>query len=274
MQRYKFIDENKEHLHTLDGKPLKGTTTVLNVLAKTLTWWASGLAVAELGWIKKVDERESTKEEVIANGIARLNAAEKKRVEISNMAVLPYLALLDKAYKAHSVKLDKSADKGTDMHSYLEMYVKECIEKLGGVPCLVEKPEVPAVSLFAEWAVKNVKRFLASEGHGYNERLWVGGKFDLLYEDNEGRLVILDFKSAKQAYMSHFLQCAGNDLQISDSGVLDKDGNELIKLEKSIAYYGVFPFGMAKPEPQFYFDVESAKIGFEACVTLDKIINK
>ena len=47
--RYRFIDENGKHLHTLDGIPLIGTSTAVQVLGKGgLTWWAAELAaVAE-----------------------------------------------------------------------------------------------------------------------------------------------------------------------------------------------------------------------------------
>lgn len=264
MNRYKFIDERKEHLHTLDGKPLKGTTTVLSVLAKVLTWWASGLAVGEFGWTNPKE----------VSGDERMVVATTRHAEIKELNPDEYLALLDKAYKAHSVRLSKTADAGTDMHSELEKYVKWCISNNDGIPTIAEGSAIPQVKIFADWAIKNVVKFLAAEGHGYNERLWVGGKFDLLYEDKENRLVVMDFKSKKEAYMSDFFQCAGNDLQISESGVLDKDGNELLKLQRSVAYYGIFPFGMKNPEPQFHFDVDGAKRGFEYCVGLHKLINK
>jgi len=40
---YKFIDANKEHLHTLDDKPLIGTTTLLKeVHPPMLSWYGSG----------------------------------------------------------------------------------------------------------------------------------------------------------------------------------------------------------------------------------------
>ena len=250
----------------LDQKPLIGTTTALNVLAKPLTWWASGLAVAELGWV-------NPKEAILSS---RIFAASDKLDEIKKLSADEYLALLDKAYKAHSVKLDKSADKGVDMHAGLENYVKNCVKLFKGKPRVEgDEPEVlTPVDIFARWAVKNVKRFIASEGYGYNERLWVGGVFDLLAEDNEGRLFIMDFKSAKDAYMSHFFQCAGNDLQITESGVLDKDGNTIFDLKgRTIDYYGVFPFGMKNPEPQFHFDTAGAKEGFEHCVALHKLLN-
>lgn len=261
MNRYNFDEAN--HIHKLDGKPLIGTTTALNVLAKTLTWWASGLAVKEFGW---TNSKEVDKE-------TRLNTAGIVLNEVAQMTTEEYLSKLDKAYKAHSVKLDKSADAGTDMHKELEKYVKVCIEINGGVPMLVDTDH-EAVKIFSAWALENVKRFIVSEGHAYSEKLWVGGIMDLMYEDKEGRLVILDFKSAKEAYMSHFFQCAGNDLEASESGVLDKDGNVIYDLKgRAVEYYGVFPFGAKNPKPEFYYDTTKARQGFENCVSLHKIIN-
>ena len=37
----------------------------VGVLMKILNWWASGLACSKFGWIKKLDTRKSTKEEII-----------------------------------------------------------------------------------------------------------------------------------------------------------------------------------------------------------------
>lgn len=280
--RYKFDDSldqkgKKKHLHTLDGKPLIGTTTALKVIAKVLTWWASGLAVAEFGWLKKLDTRKNTKEEVGKNAADRLARAEEYQKKIAALSPEEYLKLLDKGYAAHANNLDKSADKGTDMHKELENYARACIEKNNGNPDYRAKPdfeEFEQVKIFRNWAMKNVKRFIAVEGHGYSEILWVGCIFDVLYEDMEGQLVILDHKSSKEVYMSQFLQCAGNDIQISENGVLDKDGRLVYQLEKPIEYYAVFPFGAENPEPEFYYDTEEAKEGFKAALKLNSIVNK
>lgn len=137
MNRYKFLNENDEHLHTLDGKPLIGTSTALKVLAKPLTWWAAGLAVAELGWVKEVktwDKPKPTKEDIEKNKIARLLAAELGLEKIKNMDPKEFLALLDIAYKAHSTNLKKTAGAGTDLHLELSNYVLRCIKENGGKP--------------------------------------------------------------------------------------------------------------------------------------------
>lgn len=276
MNRYKFLNENDEHLHTLDGRPLIGTSTVLKVLSKPLTYWAAGLAVAELGWIKELkpwDKPRPTKEAIEKNGVARFNAAFRAQEKIKGMDALDFLALLDKAYKAHATNLKTTAGVGTDMHAELEKYVKTCIAEHGGVPQLPDV-EYKAVAIFALWAKENVKRFIASEAHCYSEALWTGGIVDLVYEDLTGKLVIMDFKSSKDAYLSQFFQDAGYDIAISENGVLDKDGNLITKLERSIDAYAVFPFGMEKPEPQFHFDTKGAQEGFKAAVVLHRLLNQ
>jgi hypothetical protein len=277
---YKFDKEN--HLHSLDDKPLLGTSTVVGVISKPLTWWASGLAVAKLGWIKPLtaySKPKPTKEQIAANEKDRLIAAEFKLEELVKMHTdnepEKYLALLDKAYRAHAEKLETSADKGTDMHAELEGYVKLMIAEHRGEPItFFDGFHHPAVKLFAAWAVKNVKKFLVSEGHCYSEQLWTGGICDLLFEDLEGRLGIMDFKSSKEAYLSQFFQIAGYDIAISENGLFDENGQLLYKVDRDIGYYAVFPFGMEKPQPQFHYDTAGARKGFEAATVLHKLINK
>jgi hypothetical protein len=66
------IADRENHVHLLNDKPLIGTSTVVGVIAKPLTWWASGLAVEEMGWQKKLDPRKFTADEV------KLNARQRK----------------------------------------------------------------------------------------------------------------------------------------------------------------------------------------------------
>jgi hypothetical protein len=265
--KYKFDEEN--HLHSLDGKPLIGTSTVVSVLSKPLTWWASGLAVGELGWtpINGKDKKPVPLKD-------RLPAAAERFAEIKELTDEEYLKLLDKAYGAHASTLKKSATKGTDMHAELEKYVKHCMANYGGIPMPKSDHEHVAVRLFADWAFDNVKKFLVSEGHCYSEKLWTGGVVDLLFEDKQERLGIMDFKSSKEAYISQFIQTAGYDLEISENGVFDSNGNQIHVPDRSIGYYAVFPFGMEKPAPQFHFETASARQGFKAAVILHRLVNQ
>jgi hypothetical protein len=273
--KYTYHDSKGEHLHEIDGRPLIGTSTVVGVLSKPLTWWASGLAVTELGWVKELtaySKPKPTKEEIEANKQQRLESAGVHLLELKAMEPESFVKLLDKAYKAHSVKLDKAADKVTDMHEELEQYVNDCM-LIGEIIPPDEKAEHPAVKIFAEWAIKNVKRFIASEAHCYSERLWTGGITDCVAELNNGELAIIDFKSSKEAYISQFIQCAGYDIAASENGLFNSDGDLICKLEKEIDCYIVFPFGATKVEPATYVNVDGARKGFESAVCLYKLIN-
>ena len=271
--KYNYTDEKGKHLHSIDGKPLIGTSTVIGVLAKTLTWWASGLACTEFGWIKAADKRKATEQEIIENGMARQKSALSMLEKFSAMTPEEYVVLTDKAYKAHSVELDKSAHKGTDMHAELEKYVKMCIE-MNGTPRMPELHNDARVYEFADWACKNVKRFIASEAHCYSEKLWTGGITDCVAELTDGKLAILDFKSAKEAYDSHFIQCSGYAIEVEENGLFDADGNEIMKLEKPIDVLIVFPFRAEKVEPVTKYDTEGWKRCFESCVQLYKFLNQ
>ena len=266
MSKYRFINEiidgKKTHCHTLGGAPLLGTSSVVGVLAKPLTWWASGLAVAELGWTNPK----------FTDKVARLETAHTWRSEIVGMDDEAYLALLDKAYRAHSVKLDKSADSGTDMHSELEKYVKDCLAKNNGLPSIYEG-EVPQVEIFCKWALENVEKFIVSEGYTYSEKLWLGGIVDCVAVLKNGKRAIIDFKSSKEAYVSQFLQVCLYDLQISENGIFDSDGNSMFLPMKADEYI-IFPFGATKVEPSVCSVSDELKQGAGACVTLYKLTNK
>ena len=262
---YKF--DKQQHLHSLDGIPLMGTSTVVGVVAKPLTWWASGLAVKELGW-SPVNDRDKKK----IPFEQRLPTAASRFAEIKQLSNEEYLKLLDKAYRAHHENLDKTAEVGTDRHEQLERYVRNVLEYFDGEP--VEVEDGTAVNIFSRWAVDHVSRFLVSESHCYSRRLWTGGIVDLLFLDKQDKLVIMDFKSSRQAYLSQFFQIAGYDIAINENGVFDSDGNLIYESKQLVEYYAVLPFGMVNPEPQFFQDTDNAKKAFEASVILHKIINK
>lgn len=258
--RYKYVDELDEngkpqHLHTLDGKALQGTSTVTKVIAKPLTWWASGLAVETLGW-------KNPKKLAQEDRIEHVKQWLKEHKEYENPE--DWIKLLDKAYRAHNTKLDKSADDGTHLHEMLEKLVKE------GEKAKIDWEDERIIA-FKRWTALNVKRFLFSEWHCYSEQYWIGGISDLIFEDREGKVAIMDFKSAKEAYVEHAIQIAGYDIQLKENGVLDRDGNLIYKPKRNIDYYSVFPFGAENPEPVKFLNTEELQKGFLAALTLHKI---
>jgi len=267
VNRYQYRDEKGEHLHLLDNRPLIGTSRVGSVLSKPFAWYGSGKAVEAFGCpdakvLTKIKNRKATEEE---------KAKHEKALEVSHnliktMTIDQYGKLIDTAYRAHDTFKRSKAKEGTDLHAELERFVKLHMAgefgKGAGYPDQI-KP-------FADWTFSNVKRFLWSEGHCYSELYWLGGISDAGYEKHDGTFGIIDFKSSKEAYIDHFWQCAGYDIQIEQNGVLDADGNQIYKLEQPIKEYCVFAFGAESPKPAFNFDMAGSKEAFLAMLTLYK----
>jgi uncharacterized protein (DUF1330 family) len=299
--RYYFDDSptgkgsQTAHAHFLDGKRLLGTSSALGIIDKSnaLIWWASSLAVNHLGWVSPKIPGTSKKvpmaERLTPEYLARYN-------ELIGMDPATFLEQLDFAYKAHSVKLEKAADDGTDLHAQLESYVKYCIVRHGSVPLSADEyvgssgneGRAQEVAMFANWAVDNVKQFIASEGYCYSERLKTGGIVDLAFEDMDDNYVLLDFKSSKAAYDTHFFQNAGYAIAIEENGIFTQDGELIRKMDKPFSYFLVLAYGMPEPVPQRHpsspklkdgetplgEDIQRCKAAFEAAVNLHRLCGR
>lgn len=256
---------NKEfHAHTYCDKPLLGTSTVVGIISKPLTWWAAGLAVAKFGWINKGNAKTGwvDKAKRLSNAIAFFS-------KIKKMSDEEYLDLLDEAYAAHSKKLDSSAKEGTDLHAELEHYVRA---HMGLSPMRADYDE--RIIPFINWTNENVEKFLWSEIHCYSDKLWVGGISDCGVLLKNGKTGIIDFKSSKDSYESQFIQCAGYDIQLTENGGFTDNGYKTLTLDKPIEFYAIIPFGAPQFTIDFRYNVEELREGFKACVTLYKINNK
>ncbi len=277
MNKYRYnneinpVTEKEAHLHQIfkDGQwqNLTGTSTVVSkTIPKPLTWWASGLAVGKLGWTKAKDWKLLKTEEDKASDLKRRLEAIKAPFEaIKEMDEVSFLKLLDSAYRAHDESLDKSAKKGTDLHAELEKFVKGRMAGTGG---LVDDKCTP----FIKWTDENVKKFLASEAHCYSEELWTGGITDCVAELNNGEIAIIDFKSSKEAYDSQVIQIGGYSIEIAENGILDKNGNLVLKLDKPVSQFIVVPFGSPRPAPVVFRDTKVWEKGFKDAVSLYRLL--
>jgi hypothetical protein len=259
-----------DHVHMLDGKPLTGTSSVMDVLAKPLTWWASGLAVEKLGWMnskKKTDTGYTTVPEAerIAKARPVFDQINQWGAFRDDSGIKEYLKLLDEGYKAHSVKLKDSAGKGKDLHAELEKFVLDHMQGKEGT-------YEPKIKPFIDWTAKEVKRFLWSEANCYDEELWVGGISDAGAELNDGRYAVIDFKSSKEAYPNQFLQCAGYAIQIEKNGLWSPKGIKTGLIDKPIEALIIIPFGADIVEPVSRYDIESYKRGFRSAVDLYRLL--
>ena len=254
---YNYTDESKAHLHTFKNKPLLGTSSAMGVLAKNLTWWSAELSAIEC--LEAGEKIPTIREEYLV-------AKAKGKIGIDNLQ--KKYPIFKKARFAHFNDKNTKADKGTDMHEQLELYVKSCIEQNDSKPSKDYNSTFKYVNDFKEWAFENVEKFLYSEVHCYSESMWVGGISDLAVQLKDGRVGILDFKSSRESFDSQFIQCAGYDLQITENGGFTKNGVKIFTLPKPITFYGIIPFGAEEFKVDIRGDVETLKECFKACVVL------
>lgn len=264
--RYAYTDEKKAHLHTLDDKPLLGTSTVCGIVGKgdALSWWAAELAAVEAltsGAVYPTLREEYKDAKALADIKLRkgaMDALQKK-----------YPAFRAARFAHYKVKND-AADTGIDLHAELEHYVKECL-RLGGVPQFASSVRYPnQVVIFSKWAVENVKRFLWSEAHCYSEKLWVGGITDCGAEMKDSKIAVIDFKSSKDAYFGQFVQTGGYALEIAENGLFDAQGNKTGTLERDVTVLYIVPFGAEDPTPRPHYDVEGRMEDFRCAARLYK----
>lgn len=301
--RYQFNAE--EHVHMLDDLMLTGTSTVMKMLKPPLAYWASGHAVKVFGVtepklltvIKNAGRKQPTDDQRIAIEALK-NAVAVRFDEVKAMDDTTFLGTLIEAYNAHAVSFKESAEDGTDMHAELEDYVKFCMDG-GGVP-LETKNQHPAVQCFAKWAIEKVDRFLWSELHTYSHVHFLGGITDCGALMKDGNLAIIDFKSSKEAYPTHFMQIGGYDIELSEQGGYTADGQKVFDLpaercphcqakggtvpcvhckgdgyrQMKISKHIVFPFGAENPVPAVSTRVEDHKQGFIYALGLYRTINK
>jgi hypothetical protein len=270
MNRYRFLDEKGEHMHTLDNRPLIGTSSVSSVLSKPLAWYGSGRAVMEFGVpdpkvLTKIKNKKATQEEIYTLEQAMIAA----RFNIAQLSDDEYLKLCDKAYRAHDSYKRERADTGTDTHAICEEFILRFLDI--GPPAINEKwPD--EIKPFVQWTSDNGAWFIWTEGHCYSEKYWLGGISDCGVILGDSRRGILDFKSSREAYTEQFWQCAGYAIQIEENGILDPQGNQILPPQKPFDFVAVLPFGAKKPEVHMDTNVQYAKKGFLAEFELYKLL--
>lgn len=214
---YRFDDP--AHVHTLNGKPLMGTTTLIKeVMPPMLSWYGSGLACKALGWYDRKEGRSNYQPDEV--GMPRLI---ESLAEVQKMTPAEYLNLLDIAYKAHDVYKREKGDWGTQTHAAIESAVRIAIKTNHGY--LENTPyKNEAVERFATWG--RGKKFIHSEVNVYSEKLWLGGIIDLIYQENDG-YYMADVKTSKAVYPSQFIQEGLYDAQQRENGFFDAQGRKV-----------------------------------------------
>lgn len=194
----------KQHIHSLNGKPLNGITTILGVINKPfLVPWACKMMEE---WIKENTEK-------IKGGYIVLDEQ------------------LKEAKSAHTRKKEDAGKKGTDIHETIESIIKTAIKSNKGIIGISNHKE-PQVQNFLEWAKENKVKFLDSELRLYSKEYWIGGICDIVCEIDK-KVWLADIKTGSGIYPEHFLQMAAYQLMIEERELYkDIQGHIVVNLKK------------------------------------------
>lgn len=252
MKEFKF--DEKEHLYTLDGKPLMGCTTVLNVINKpALIQWAANETVK---WLRENCIEQDGIDDGSGDGDVKGYIVTDKQ--------------LDKAKVAHRKKKEKAADWGKIVHKAIEVWIdRRNIHNdtpksvnIGEVEYVIQEDHQKAVDNFVKWARDNNVQFFESEKSIYSEEWWVGGTVDFVCKI-DGKLMVGDLKTSSGIYESMFFQTAAYSKMLVEMGMYPRfDGMVVVNCKKD----GEMAVDIRK-------DVESNVKCFEAALTLHKRLN-
>ena len=200
----------KTHKYLIDGKPATGVTTIIGVLAKpALIGWAARMAC---------DFIRENADPVDIEGGFDLDVWDK---------------LLEDAKSAHNKKKEAAGEKGTDMHSLVEKYINQSIEKNEGRPHTEGLDELLPVRKFIEWAVDNVDHFLFAERQMYDAELFIAGTADFAYIGKDGKKYMADFKTSSGIYgIDYWLQVVAYRMLAEGEGDEPYDGATVVRMGK------------------------------------------
>ena len=209
-------------------RPTTGVTTILKVLNKSaLLGWAASQAATKM--VEQVSEYKGEITKAILNDFATLARA------------------------AHLEKRDEAAQRGTDIHAGIELFLKT-----GNIST------EPIYEPFQAWFGEGGWKCLESERCIYSRELDYAGTFDAILLSPTGKQILCDFKTSKKSkwapdgvYIEYFAQMGGyakalheesgeipNDLMILN---VHKETGEITPVRAS-------SFGMSVIDAMQYFD--------------------
>ena len=132
-----------------------------------------------------------------------LNCFETRLKELLDGGMEIYQAIIE-AKKNYRDVSNTALDIGSQVHHAVEQYVKRGDDLRGSL-----KPEVENGFLaFLDWEEKNVSKWIESEIRTVNEIYGYAGTYDAIYENKQGVIILLDFKTSKAIYPEYWMQVA------------------------------------------------------------------
>jgi len=130
------------------------------------------------------------------------------------------------AEEQHTIKKAEAANAGTEVHDWIEEYVKG------------EKPEIPnskeaqiGVNAFLDWVDDNKIKFISSERAVYSRKHDFIGKMDIEAKVN-GKLCLIDIKTSNGIYNTYNMQTAAYVKADEEERGIKYQGRWIIRLAK------------------------------------------
>lgn len=209
--------DEARHRFTVDGKYIISVTGVTSVIDKSrpLIYWAVGLFKDYLMQNLK-DLIEDNKGDKIS-------------------------ALIEEAAKQHSIKKQAAADIGTQVHAWVEAFIKAKSKK--DWPEIPKDPQVfNGVSAFLKWVEEYEVEFKSSERHIYSKKYKYAGIMDAEAVIKR-KLCVIDFKTSKAIYPEMRFQVAAYQAAVEEETEKEYSGNKwLARFDKETGDFETHEF--------------------------------
>ena len=207
--------QEKGHKYLVNGEYVPAVTTVLGAtMAKPgLIYWAAGAGAnwfaencTEVGVYYSVDHMRTNE---VANGIKT----------------------------AHSKIAQESRGIGTEVHTYIEKFVRN---KLGNSKGKLPKPSgeraANSIKAFHSWFAENEVKFISAEEKIYNREHKFAGTVDAVAEVN-GEFCLVDWKTSNSIYDEMYLQCAAYAKTADTIYDRNIEATYILRLDKDVGEY-------------------------------------
>lgn len=140
-------------------------------------------------------------------------------------------ALIEEASKQHTIKKEKAADVGIQVHDWVEKFIKAKSKK--------EWPEIPkdpqvfnGITAFLKWVEEYEVKFISSEKLVYSKKYKYAGIMDA-EAIIKRKLCVIDFKTGKAIYPEMRFQVAAYQAAAEEESEKEYSGNKwLVRFDK------------------------------------------
>jgi hypothetical protein len=209
--------DEARHRFTVNEKSIISVTGVTSIIDKSrpLIYWAVGL----------------TKDFLMGNLQVLIDDTKGDKIA----------AIIDEAVKQHSIKKEKAADVGTQVHVWVEQFIKAKSKK--------EWPEIPkdpqvfnGISAFLKWVDEYEVKFISSERLIYSKKHKYAGIMDAEAIIKK-RLCVIDFKTSKAIYPEMRFQVAAYQGAAEEESGKEYPGNKwLARFDKETGEFEAHEF--------------------------------